>query len=155
MTPTCEASPPESAPGKFSTRAQIVAMTCVCACASAFLFAVNPNRHAVYPTCLLHQATGLYCAGCGATRALYALFHGRLLEAAHDNILLIAALPFLVGVAGIYLAEAWRGNRWPEREINPRTVAWRGAGIFLLMLLFMIARNLPGWPFDLLKPLAG
>jgi hypothetical protein len=137
----------------FSTRGQIIALTCACAGASAFLFAVDPNRHAVYPQCLLYKATGLYCAGCGATRALYALLHGRLFEALHDNALFVAALPFLLAAAGWYLSRAWILNAWPKREIPARTLLWRGTGIFLVLLLFMIARNLPGLPFDLLRPI--
>jgi hypothetical protein len=149
MTPACETA------GRFSTRTQIVLLGCACAGTSAFLFEVDPSRHGVYPRCLFHEATGLYCAGCGATRALYALLHGRWLEAAHDNLLFVGILPFLIGWAAFYLAAAWRENGWPEWKLTPRALAWRGAGIFLLMIFFMIARNLPGWPFDLLKPLGG
>src|ERR1700733_9675719 len=94
---TCTATPSAPARG-LSARAPIVAMTCVCAGASAFLFAVDPSRHAVYPQCLLYNATGLYCAGCGATRALYALLHGRLLDALHDNVLFVAVLPVVLYV---------------------------------------------------------
>jgi hypothetical protein len=159
MTPVCRPSPDSNPPGlnfagrPLGTRAQIAVMTCACAGASAFLFAVDPNRHAVYPQCLLYRATGLYCAGCGATRALYALLHGRVLQALHDNALFIAALPFLLGFAGVYLVTAWRRNAWPEWTAAPRPLVRGGVWIFLLMLLFMAVRNLPGWPFELLKPL--
>jgi hypothetical protein len=130
-------------------------MTCACAGASAFLFLVNPNRHAVYPQCLLHRMTGLYCAGCGATRALYALLHGRVLEAIHDNALFVGALPFLLALAGFYLTKTWRANAWPRLEISPGTVALRGLGIFLVMVVFTVVRNLPGSPFEMLRPLGG
>jgi hypothetical protein len=139
-------------PGRFSTRAQIVALSCACAGASAFLFAVDPSRHAVYPQCLLYRTTGLYCAGCGATRALYALLHGRFWEASHDNVLLVAALPLLMVWAGFYFGGAWRRNAWPDWEAKPAAVLWRGGAVFAVMTVFMIARNLPGWPFELLRP---
>jgi len=137
-----------------STRLQIALATCACAGASAFVYAVDPNRHAVYPQCLLYNATGLYCAGCGATRAIHALFHGRVLEALHDNALFIAALPLLLYIAGSYALTAWRANAWPQISVDSHKLMRRGVWIFLLMMAFMILRNLPGQPFDWLKPLA-
>ncbi len=148
------AIPHTAAPrARFSTRAQIAATVCACAGASAFLYAVDPNRHAVYPRCLLYQTTGIYCAGCGATRALYALFHGRVIAALHDNALFVAALPLLLGLAGSYALAAWRDNAWPAIPADPRSLTRRGTWILILMLGFMALRNLPGPPFDWLKPL--
>ena len=158
MTPTCVSSGSgisRNPLGRFSARAQIAAMTCACGGASLFLFAVDPNRYAVYPQCAFYHLTGLYCAGCGATRALYALLHGRLLEALHDNLLFMLALPLLLYFGGRYLAEAWRDNSWPRRDIQPRKLIATALAVFALMVTFMIARNLPGLPFDLIKPLAG
>jgi hypothetical protein len=138
---------------RLSTRAQIALASCACAGASAFLYAVDPNRHAVYPQCLLYNATGLYCAGCGATRAIHALLHGRVIEALHDNALFVAALPLLLYVAGSYALAAWRANAWPAISVDGRTLMRRGIWIFLLMIGFMVLRNCPGWPFDWLKPI--
>jgi hypothetical protein len=158
MTPVCPSATDEGTakPGGawFSTRAQIVAAACACAGASAFLYAVDPNRHAVYPQCLLYRTTGIYCAGCGATRAIHALLHGRVLEALHDNALFILALPPLLFLAGSYTLSAWRSRVWPEVWVENRSLARRGIGILFLLLGFMALRNLPGWPFDWLKPLA-
>ncbi len=128
-------------------------MTCACAGAAIFLYAVDPNQHAVYPQCLLYNATGIYCAGCGATRALHALLHGRFLEALHDNALFMSLLPLLIYFAGTYALKAWRDNAWPQIPVDSRALAWRGSALFVLMLSFMVVRNLPGWPFDWLKPL--
>jgi hypothetical protein len=137
----------------MSTRTQIALMTCACAGATAFLYAVDPNRHAIYPQCLLYNTTGIYCAGCGATRAIYALLHGRVIEALHDNALFIAALPLLLYVAGSYALAAWRANSWPQVPVDGRKLMWRGVSIFLLMMAFMVLRNCPGWPFEWLRPL--
>jgi hypothetical protein len=153
MTPTCETVP---APGlRVSTRGQIVLGTCLCAGATAFLFAVDPARHAVYPQCFLYRTTGIYCAGCGATRALYALLHGRVLAALHDNALFVALLPFLLAVGGVYAWRSWRTNAWAETQVEGRLLARAGIGLFLLALVFMIARNIPGPAFAWLRPLAG
>jgi len=157
MTPVCSSATEATSSrlGPFSTRAQIALSICACAGATAFLYAVDPNRHAVYPQCLLYNTTGIYCAGCGATRAMYALLHGRVLEAMHDNALFIAALPLLFYLAGSYALTAWRANAWPLIFVDGRTLLRRGIAIFLLLMAFMLLRNLPGWPFELLKPLAG
>ncbi len=153
MTPTCETI---SMPGpRFSTRGQIVLGSCLCAGATAFLFAVDPSRHAVYPQCFLYRATGLYCAGCGATRALYALLHGRVLAALHDNALFVALLPFLLAAGGVYAWKSWRANAWAETRVEGRLLARAGAALFLLALVFMVARNLPGPAFAWLRPVAG
>ncbi len=156
MTPVCSSAneaAPNSRRARFSTRAQVVLAACSCAGASAFLYAVDPSHHAVYPQCLLYNATGIYCAGCGATRALYALLHGRVIEALHDNALFIAGLPLILYVIGKYAASAWRDNAWPRITFDITNLTQRGIIVVLLMIGFMIVRNLPGWPFDWFKPI--
>jgi len=155
MTPVCEPVPSASSLSrKFPVRAQIVLASCACAGATAFLYAVDPVRHSVYPQCLLYNATGIYCAGCGATRALHALLHGRVLQALHDNVLFVSALPLLFYVALMYAITAWQNHSWPKWEPEPWKLARWGVSAVLVMLGFMIARNLPGWPFSLLRPLS-
>jgi len=157
MTPACKAVSvsTSSAPGRgISTRGQIVLGSCLCAGATAFLFAVDPTRHAVYPQCFLYQATGIYCAGCGATRALYALLHGRVLTVLHDNALFVALLPFLLAAGGAYAWKSWRANAWAETRVEGRTLARAGLVFFLIMLVFMVARNLPGPAFEWLRPVS-
>lgn len=154
MTPACTSATSREVPSpvvRISTRAQIVLTACGCAGASLFVFAVDPHRHSVYPQCLLYNLTGVYCAGCGATRAIYALLHGRGMEALHDNLLLVAALPLLLYIAGDYFIRAWRANAWPEKMVTSRGLVRWGIGAVGLMLAFMILRNLPG--FEWLRPL--
>ena len=147
---TCAGSPSRG----ISTRTQIVALSCACAGATAFLFTIDPSRHAVYPQCLLYNATGLYCAGCGATRALYALLHGRILTALHDNVLFIALLPLVLYALGTYVGRAWRTHAWPAIQVDPTRLLRRGIAAFLVIVIFMIARNLPGAAFDWLRPIS-
>ncbi len=62
--------------------------------------------------CLFQRLTGLYCPGCGATRALRALLKGRLLQS-----LLYHPLVLYLAVMGT----AWLGSRllaWAAK--NPR-----------------------------------
>jgi hypothetical protein len=137
----------------FSPRWQIAVGMCACAAASAYVYAVDPATGA-YPQCLLHQTTGLYCAGCGATRACHALLHGRVLEALHDNVLFVTLLPVALVMAVIFAARACRDDRWPVVHIPSRILVWRGVGLVALAALFMALRNMPGAPFDLLRPLS-
>jgi hypothetical protein len=134
-------------------RGQIVFGTCACAAASLFVYSVDPSRNAVYPECLLYNVTGYYCAGCGATRALYALLHGRLLLALHDNALFVAALPIVLYVMTAHALAAWRANAWPKFYLQPGRVIFSSVGLFALFMAFMIVRNLPGATFDWLRPL--
>lgn len=111
-----------------------------------------PTTGTWYPPCLFHSLTGLNCPGCGATRAVYALLHGRIGEALHQNALAVIALPFL-GFAT--LKELWR---WSENLPPPTSqVPDRWAVRFTLLLapaviVFAILRNLPWPPFDWLAP---
>ena len=41
----------------------------VVAAAAAVLYVVDPARQPIFPICQFHALTGLYCPGCGATRA--------------------------------------------------------------------------------------
>ena len=143
---------PDIRPGWYTPRAQIVLAACACGAACAFLYAVDPSRHAVYPQCLLYNTTGIYCAGCGATRAVHALLHGRLLDALHDNALFVTALPLFFYIAGSYALAAWFADAWPKIPVDTRVIARRGIALFALMAAFMLLRNLPGAPFDWLRP---
>lgn len=51
--------------------------------------------------CLFHLLTGLYCPGCGGTRAVIYLFHGRILASFlyHPFVLYVAAVAGLILVA--------------------------------------------------------
>src|SRR5437763_8211737 len=53
---------------------------------------VAPHGQAFYPRCPLYALTGIYCPGCGATRAVHALATGHLVTALHDNLVLVAAV---------------------------------------------------------------
>jgi hypothetical protein len=159
VIPVCTAADelppvPRAQSGLLGPRGQIVLGSCACAAASLFVYAVDPTKTTVYPQCLLYNLTGIYCAGCGATRALYALLHGRVLIALHDNALFVAALPVLLYVLGTQVLRAWRDNAWPRLDVQPRGIAWNVAAIITLMIAFMILRNLPGEPFAWLRPVS-
>ena len=111
------------------------------------LFCFDPRRYHFSPTCVLHQTTGLLCAGCGSLRALHQLLHGHLVTAFRFNPLLVIALPF----AG------WFGARWVWRKAKdqPSSPGFRPLwlwGLLVILIGFTLLRNLPGLPLAMLPP---
>ncbi len=103
------------------------------------LYLIPPRQSWILPACPIHAATGLYCPGCGTARALHALLHGRLAEALDANLLLVAMLPALAGLAVLLFADAVRDNR--VREL--RLPSWAAFGFVAVVTLFTVLRNLP------------
>lgn len=118
------------------------------AAALALLYAAVPGQSGLFPPCPLHALTGLYCPGCGTTRALHELVHGHVGAALRLNVLMMAALPFLLYAAVSYLSYAFRGRRLPTVHLSGRTI-W---ALGIVIVLFGVLRNLPQYPFTLLAP---
>src|SRR5215469_5393002 len=97
---------PQHAPPKIATRPSlglfaIVMLAFAIVSGAAVLFFFDPTKNNFYPVCQFHLLTGLYCPGCGATRATYQLLHGNFLMALHDNALYVISLMALA-VRGIW-----------------------------------------------------
>ena len=102
------------------------------------------------PPCSFHELFGLYCSGCGSTRALRRLLRGDLAGSFRYNPLLILLLPvlFLGGIR--FFCDLWR-DRFPYRK---GSLAF--AYLWLaLVLVFAVARNLPFDCCEWLRPPAG
>lgn len=117
--------------------------------AAAFIVGYfNPVTAGFFPVCPLYAVTGIYCPGCGLTRGFHALFHGDVLSALHFN----ALLPFYVFFFGYILVSvvllAGRGRGLTFKIFRP----WLLYGFLALSLTFMVLRNVPGYPFNLLAP---
>ena len=92
----------------------------------------------IYPPCPIHQIFGIECPGCGATRALAALLHGRLTTAFHLNALFVCALPLLAAYAATAYRRALGGHpfTWPRIPLPAVYLALTAAA------LFTVVRNL-------------
>ena len=110
--------------------------------AAAVLFFFDPTKNNFYPVCQFHLLTGLWCPGCGATRASFQLLHGHFLVALRDNALFMATLAALA-LRGVWF---WRRkvSHRPVRHFIPPYALW----IFLAVaLVFVVLRNLPAFSF--------
>lgn len=117
-------------------------LTLFVAAALTFFYLFDPVRTLAFTPCPFHLLTGLYCPGCGTARGLHALLHGHLLAALRLNLLMVVALP-LIG-CGLVLKAAR-----PSRALVSRRLCW---SIILAIVAFGVLRNLPAWPFCLLRP---
>jgi Protein of unknown function (DUF2752) len=123
------------------TRRRWIANFAVLAAAFAcyLLLRFPPYISSFYPRCPIFIWLHIYCPGCGGTRALAALLHGRLGDAMHWNALVVLLLPF----TGVFFASSyWRAIqkkefRWPTVSDASLKILFVGAGIFTLV------RNLP------------
>lgn len=113
------------------------------------LFCFDPSLNDWYPRCQFHELTGLYCPGCGSTRAVYWLLHGDILRALRFNPLTVVALPWL----------AYRATRSALARVRTVPPPLPGGGrrigsgmIFWVVLSFGVLRNVPVYPFTCLAP---
>jgi hypothetical protein len=109
-------------------------------CALAVLFFFNPATHGFYPVCLFHALTGLYCPGCGGTRAVYQLLHGHLLRALRDNALFVLALVALTAQGAWFVMEKIRNQ--PVAFIVSPIMLWV---LLITVFVFTGLRNLPAF----------
>ena len=108
----------------------------------------DPAQSRFFPPCLFHKMTGLYCPGCGSTRAAHALLHGDVIAALGYNLLLVALLPLLAW-HGISIVGARRGGRSASSPLSNPFVSW---SIVALVIGYSVLRNIPAAPFTALAP---
>lgn len=116
--------------------------------AGGYLIAVTkPTPDSIYPKCVSHQLTGLYCPGCGTGRATHFLLNGRPLTSLKYNLFAPVVLPLLVFV-GLRAGVGWAlGRSLPERRSS------RALWLLVAMLIgYGVVRNIPVEPFTRLAP---
>ncbi|MEO7936551.1 MAG: DUF2752 domain-containing protein [Dokdonella sp.] len=96
----------------------------------------------ILPPCWFHALTGLYCPGCGVTRALHALLHGHVGLAMQMNSLAVIAIP---AIPTMLWNAARPGTAWMAKLSDARL--W-----LLLVVAFEVLRNMPWQPFVWLAP---
>lgn len=99
------------------------------------------------PPCQFRTLTGLYCPGCGITRSLECLIHGRLSNSLRYNPITIPFLVVMLILIYFYFSELFSGRRPPIIIILSLSVV-----ILTLELILMILRNIPFPALDIIRP---
>jgi hypothetical protein len=102
------------------------------------LYTFPPAAYSFYPRCPFRLVTGMLCPGCGTTRALHHLLHGRVEEAFRLNPMLFV----LMAVFLFALPSIVRGRR-PDFLMKP----WFAWAAFFVLTGYWIVRNTPIYPF--------
>lgn len=94
--------------------------------------------------CLFYTYTGFYCPGCGSSRSLVALIHGRYWEAFRQNVLLYPmGIPSLVVLLREYVRVVFPRLGWRPVDAPQPVIV----GCAVVVLLFMVLRNIPAFSF--------
>ena len=127
---------------------QCLAVAAVVLVGLALLFAVDPAGSRLFPRCPLFATTGLYCPGCGTSRALHQILHGNLSAAFRLNPLMVLLLPPVAyGLLGACVRRFSR-RRLPT-IVLPAVWIWALLGV---VVLYWVLRNIPAYPLNLLAP---
>ena len=108
------------------------------AAATAYVWAVNPSGHGVYPQCPSRILFHVDCPACGGLRGTHDLLHGNVRAALDHNLLLPAYLAAIAVVMGLWLLPLV-GR--PARTVHLPRWAWIATAVVLVA--FTVIRNLP------------
>ena len=102
------------------------------------LTVVDPSERSVLPACPFHAATGLWCPGCGLTRATHALIHFDVAAMAGFNVFAPLVLAALTVAWFSWMRVSLGGEpvQWLRRVPN---AAW--ITVAVVGVAFAIARN--------------
>lgn len=109
---------------------------------------VDPMKVNFFPPCLFNKLTGLYCPGCGMTRATHALLNFRIKEAFDFNPLFFILLPFLAYMGIMQSISLYKYQKMSVIKIP----YWIVVLIAVVVVAFFILRNIPYEPFIFLAP---
>ena len=135
----------ESDPASCRRRGLVVPVATAAAAAAgaALIRRRDPSVAGWYPRCPFQALTGLDCPGCGSLRGTHALLHGALLSAVSHNLLLVPGALLLLWLWVVWATDASTGRHLPTLRATPLVTAI----LVGTVLVFTVARNLPGLPF--------
>lgn len=94
-------------------------------------------KYIQFPPCMFYKFTGIYCPGCGATRAVNALLHGDIMLSLRQNPIIIISLFFavLLYIEPVVKALCKKDFRSPVRNFKVLTV------VLIVWFIYNIIRN--------------
>ena len=107
-------------------------------------FSFNPEHGLLFPKCPSYQFLGIYCPGCGSQRAMHDLLHLRIGDAIGHNVLMLPAL-FVLAQHGLVKTGFLKSQSFLNYRYAPIIV-------LIIVVLFMLLRNLKMYPFEYLAP---
>jgi len=135
-------------------RFTLLVFTCVIIFAvCSIVYRIDPSLVPVTPPCSLRYFTGLYCPGCGMTRAVHSVMNLRFGDAFSYNLLWPLIVMFIAVSLYMWFSFLITGKS-PfipfNRFLRKHSIA---AYLFIAVLFaFWILRNIPVYPFTLLAP---
>ena len=123
--------------------AYVAAAALIAAAALLYLYFTEEGSGAGIP-CPIYSLTGLYCPGCGISRALRSIIHLDFYRALRYNAAFTISFPFIAAyVFALILSYIVNGEDKVSKKI-PVVILCAAAGIFIL---FGIMRNIPAFSF--------
>ena len=107
----------------------------------------HPTEYGFIPPCQFHRWTGLFCPGCGATRAVHFLLRGDWKTSLHYNPMVLLFLPII-----LLLLAQWVYEIFHKQNVHYPLQAKFYLGIAIVIIAFFVLRNLPFPCFDILRP---
>lgn len=132
---------------EWSRLAAPIACGCCLVAGATYVVAAEPGTRSSFVPCPFRSLTGLWCPGCGLTRATVSLTQGDIGQALRYNVFVVVAL------AAIVIGwSMWTWQRLRDRRITlvpDRLRPWL-LGVMIVMIVgYGVMRNLPG--FDALR----
>ncbi len=121
----------------------VAAAAFIAVAALLYLYFTGEGEGAGIP-CMFHQITGLYCSGCGASRALRSILHFDFYQALRYNAVFTVFIPFI----GIYFcALSCSYIRYGKDGISEKIPMKLLYGVIVIALIYGILRNIPVFAF--------
>lgn len=113
------------------------------------LYIYAESRCGISIPCPIYRFTGLYCPGCGSGRAFHEFFRGHIAAAFRQNPAFMILAPAAVLYFTVRLIDyVISGRNRIDKYIPDKLLI----GIFIILIIFGVLRNIPIDVFNCLRP---